>query len=295
MDISELSLAQKEEIASYIQRDNLGVVNKTAQPCKVRDTFYTRYVKRVFDVAISMLLLLVTAPLNLVLAAITYLDVGAPIIFKQQRIGRGGQPFPIYKFRNMTNAVDANNELLPPEQRVTKWGRIARKTSLDELLNFVSILKGDMSIIGPRPLLDCYATRLSERHKGIYEIRPGLECPTLKAVDHALSWQERLENYVWYAEHCSFGVDFRLALRMFSVAFNHKETERRAKAAHGGFMGYGLDGNAIDTKNVPDCFVEEYCAKYGYADLREAIPRQDAGSVIASKEKKADEQQIDGR
>ena len=100
----------------------------------------------------------------------------------------------------MTNETDANGELLPPSQRVTKWGKIARKTSLDELLNFVSVLKGDMSIIGPRPLLDYYFERLSDRHKTIYKVRPGLECPTPQHVDHCLSWQERLDNYVWYAE-----------------------------------------------------------------------------------------------
>ncbi len=155
-DISALSKSEKKEIAGYIMRDNQERVNAAAAPVQVKDTFYTRYGKRFLDIVISLICLIITAPINLVIAVVTYFDVGRPIIFRQQRTGKGEKPFTIYKFRNMTNDVDASGELLPPEQRVTKWGRFVRKTSLDELLNFVSILKVDMSVIGPRPLLDYY-------------------------------------------------------------------------------------------------------------------------------------------
>lgn len=280
-DITGLSLSQKSEIAEYIKRDNLAIVNAKVQKVNVRNSFYTRYGKRLLDILISLCGFIISAPINLIIAIITFFDVGTPIIFKQQRIGKDGKKFAIYKFRNMTNAVDANGELLPPDQRVTKWGKFVRKTSLDELLNFVSILNGSMSIIGPRPLLDYYAERLNDRHKAMYAVRPGLECPTLHKVDHALSWHERLDNYVWYVENCSFLVDLKLCFRIVAVALDRKETARRSKAEHGGLMGYDLDGNIIYTKSVPDQYVEEFCINHGYADLQEAINTRTENSAIA--------------
>lgn len=270
-DITDLSQSQKAEIAGYIARDNLATVNKKLQQVRVRNTIYTRYIKRIIDILISVLALIVTFPINLVIAIVTIFDVGFPIIFRQHRIGKDEKLFTIYKFRNMTNDKDINGELLPPSERVTKWGKFVRKTSLDELLNFVSVLSGSMSIIGPRPLLDYYAERLNARHKMIYAIRPGLECPTLHRVDHPLSWQERLDNYVWYVENCSFLLDVWLAFRMVQIAFDKKSVKQRSSADHGGLLGYDLDGNVIYTKAVPDQFIEEFCEKHGYRDLKEAI------------------------
>ena len=175
VNIDELSLSQKTEIAEYIKNDTLNIVNKKISPVKVKHSFYTCYIKRFFDIVISFIALILTSPINLILAIVTFFDVGNPIIFKQQRVGKGKETFTIYKFRNMTNEKDSRGELLPSEQRVTKWGNFVRKTSLDELLNFLSILKGDMSLIGPRPLLDYYVERLNDYHKTIYEIKPGLE------------------------------------------------------------------------------------------------------------------------
>lgn len=270
-DITELSLSDKNEIASYIKRDTLEHVNKKVQKANVKKSFYTRYGKRFFDIIIGLIGCLITLPVNLIIAVVTFFDVGRPIIFKQQRIGKDEKKFTIYKFRNMTNDRDVNGELLPPSQRVTKWGKFVRKTSLDELMNFVSILNGSMSVIGPRPLLDYYAERINDRHKAIYAVRPGLECPTMSKVDHALSWQERLDNYVWYAENCSFWVDLKLCFRLLETALDRKETNRRSKASHGGLMGYDLEGNVIYTQSVPDQYVEEFCRKHGFNNLQDAI------------------------
>ncbi len=173
----------------------------------------------------------------------------------------------------------------PPSQRVTKWGRFVRRTSLDELLNFVSILKGDMSVIGPRPIMDYYAPRLNKRHKTIYAVRPGLECPTPYKVDHALSWQERLDNYVWYAEHCSFLLDVKLMFRVVAMAFDRKSTAQRSNASHGGLMGYDQEGNVIYTKAVPDQYVEAFCRNHGYADLEEAVEARSVKCEFAGLEK----------
>lgn len=284
-DISGLSQSQKAVIASYIARENLEFVNQRVEKVIVKKSLYTKYMKRLLDILVSATALIVTSPINLVIAVITFFDVGKPIIFKQKRIGQNEQPFFIYKFRNMTNAKDALGELLPPSERVTKWGKFVRKTSLDELLNFVSVLKGDMSIIGPRPLVEYYAGRLNIRHKAIYAVKPGLECPTLDKVDHALSWQERLDNYVWYVENCSFIIDLKLAVRVAQLAFDRKSTSQRSTANHGGFLGYDLDGNVIYTKAVPEKFVEEFCRNYQFVSLDEAInsrenPTQDFDKTL---------------
>lgn len=280
-DITNLSMLQKAEIAGYIKRDNLSAVNQKIQPVHVKENFYTRYGKRLVDIVVALFVLILTAPINLLIAIVTFFDVGSPILFKQQRIGKDQKKFILYKFRNMTNDTDVNGELLPPSERVTKWGGFVRKTSLDELLNFVSILNGSMSLIGPRPLLDYYAERLNDRHKMMYAVRPGLECPTLKKLDHPLSWQERLDNYVWYVENCSLSIDIKLAFRIVQMAFDKKCVALRASANHGGLMGYDLDGNVIYTKAVPDQFIEEFCRKYGYADLNEAITKREQEALSA--------------
>lgn len=286
-DISPLSLTAKAEIAEYIKQDTLDAVNVLVSEAKVKDTFYTRYGKRIVDIVIGLIGFAVSLPFNIVIAIITFFDLGRPIIFKQQRIGRNEKKFIIYKFRNMTNETDVNGELLPPEQRVTKWGRFVRKTSLDELLNFVSILKGDMSIIGPRPLPDYYAERINKRHRAMYAVRPGLECPTLNEVDHVLSWQERLDNYVWYVENCSFLLDVKLMFRVVAVAFDRKSTEERSNSSNSGLMGYDLEGNVIYTKAVPDKYVNEYLEAHRYESLNEAIAGRNEVSLIKrAREKK---------
>lgn len=279
-DITELSKANKEEIASYIKRDNFQTANMLQAPVHVKKTVYTRVFKRWIDFVVALVAFILTLPVNLVIGIVTWFDVGRPIIFRQTRIGKNRRPFTIIKFRNMTNDVDTNGELLPPGQRVTKWGGFVRKTSLDELLNFVSILRGDMSLIGPRPLLDTYEERLSDRHKAMYEVRPGLECPPLGKIDHPLSWEERFENYVWYVENCSLIVDIKLAFRVVSLALDKKSTAIRSAADNGGFLGYGPDGHVIYTKSVPACYVDEFCRNHGYSDLQDAISKRITANAV---------------
>lgn len=273
-DISALSLTEKNEIASYIMRDNLEIVNQKMHTLPAKNTFYIKYGKRSLDIIIAVLMLVLTLPINLIIAVVTFFDVGRPLLFKQTRLGKDMRKFTIYKFRNMTNETDANGELLPPSERVTKWGGFVRKTSLDELLNFVSILNGSMSVIGPRPLHDYYAERLHDRHKMMYQVKPGLECPTPHPIDHELSWGERFDNYVWYAENCSFMLDLKLFFRMFTLVFDRKETQKRSKAGHGGFLGYDEEGNVIYTKSVPEKYVEEFCQMHGFVSLNEAIAQR---------------------
>lgn len=140
-------------LASSIAVRNLEHANEVSDLVAPKTSFYSKTVKRAIDVILSIIALIVCFPVNLVLAIATYFDVGSPIIFKQTRTGKDLEPFTIYKFRNMTNDRDEKGELLPPSQRVTKLGKLFRKTSLDELLNFWSVLKGDipLRILKTRP------------------------------------------------------------------------------------------------------------------------------------------------
>ena len=243
-------------LASVIADTNLELVNRQSVPATPRQTFYTRYGKRVLDIVFSALALLITLPINLVLAVCTYFDVGSPIIFRQLRPGKNGKLFTVIKFRNMNNNRDEHGNLLPPNVRVTKFGTFVRKTSLDELLNFWSVLKGDMSLIGPRPLAKSYMDRLSLRHKMRYAVRPGLECPMLHVPDHKISWAEQFENDVYYVEHVSFLLDVKMVLALVGLVFNKKSSAMRGSAVRGSFMGYYADGTSVNSQYVPKHYVD---------------------------------------
>lgn len=258
MKKSELTKQMRWEIADRLAEDRLPLVNSLEKKVTPQNTIYTNIIKRIIDVVISMIALILTLPVNLIIGIITYFDVGRPIFFKQQRAGKNGKIFYIIKFRNMKNTRDERGELLPPEQRVTRFGKFVRKTSLDELLNFWSILKGDMSLIGPRPLVPEYVHRYSNRHRMRLAVRPGLECPPRRQMNHIWSWQEQFENDVWYVEHVSFIVDCLMVIRLFQFALNRKNSSARAVAGRGTFMGYDLEGNAINLDGVPKDYIEYY-------------------------------------
>lgn len=201
----------------------------------VRNTFYTRYGKRMLDIAFAVPGLIVALPIMLVIAVITYFDIGAPVLFRQVRIGKNCKPFTIIKFRNMTNERDENGELLLAELRVTKIGNAIRRTSLDELPQLLHIIKGEMSIIGPRPLLPEFLCRYDDRQLMRHAVRPGLECPTYNPLDHPWTWEEQFENDIWYVEHCSLKVDIHLCWRMVQMVFDRKGSKIRAAADRGAF------------------------------------------------------------
>lgn len=247
-----LSDAQRATIAEHLARDNRAHASAIAPAVHPRNTIYTRYVKRLFDIVVSAFALVITSPINLVLAIATFFDVGRPLLFHQTRTGKDGEPFRITKFRNMTNETDAHGVLLPPKERITRWGRFVRKTSLDELLNFWSIFKGDMSLVGPRPLIEKYLPRYSDRHMMRHAVRPGLECPILDdSIKELSGWNQRLENDVWYVEHVSFAVDVKMIAALVRMVFDRKQTKSRSLAQRGSFMGYNKNGRAIDQTEIP--------------------------------------------
>lgn len=256
MEKSELTKAMRWKIAEYLAEDRLHEINKTLPAVQLKETFYTRYMKRLLDIIVSFTACIVTVPVNFVIGIITFFDVGQPVLFSQERLGKDGKIFKIVKFRNMRNTRDERGELLPPFQRVTKFGKFVRRTSLDELLNFWSVLKGDMSLIGPRPLVPEYYHRFNSRHMNRMAVRPGLECPPRTLSNHVWTWQEQFENDIWYVENVSFLTDCRMIYNLIRFALDRKSANARAVAARGTFMGYDLEGRAINMDEVPQEYID---------------------------------------
>lgn len=254
-----LTRAQRLEIAEWLAEDRLEEVNKTCKKVMIKETIYSKYVKRIIDIVLSLIALIITLPLNIVIGIITFFDVGRPLFFKQVRAGKNGEPFTLMKFRNMRNTKDENGDLLHASLRVTKFGKFVRKTSLDELLNFWSILKGDMSFIGPRPLVIEYLHRYNQRHYQRLAVRPGLECPPRNLENNSWAWQDQFENDVWYVENISFITDCKLLIQLVRFALDPKASGVRSSVtSKGSFMGYTIDGKAINLDEVPQSYVDYY-------------------------------------
>ena len=246
-------------IAEMVKK-NRDMVNEKSEPVHPRNSFYAKYSKRLLDLIIVFPLFLILLPFQIVMGVITYFDVGSPIFFKQKRTGKDGKPFYLVKFRNMTNDKDEYGNLLPPSQRVTKWGAFVRKYSLDELLNFWSILKGDMTIIGPRPLPSSFDERYSERHKMRTAVKPGLECPSIDAKKSVRLYQEQFENDIWYVENISFLTDIKMIIALVKLVFNSKERGDHATVGGGDFVGYDDNGIAFSMRRIPDKYEKIYQA-----------------------------------
>lgn len=245
---SNLVSNEEERAAQFLRDSYLEYTNKISETVHPKDTVYTRYIKRVLDICISLPAFLILLPFNAVFALCTLIDVGRPILYKQTRVGKDGKTFTMFKFRNMNNKVDKDGRLLPPAQRVTKFGAIMRKLSLDELLNFWSVLKGDMSIIGPRPLPVFIYERMSDRHKMRTAVRPGLECPRVIELDYVdtCKYQRTYENDIWYVEHVSFVQDVKMIFLLVKMVFTFKKRGAQAKGdGVSYFVGYDQDGHAM--------------------------------------------------
>lgn len=174
---------------------------------------YERYLKRTLDVVLSFLALIVLSPVILVVAILVRLKLGTPIFFTQERPGKDEKIFKMYKFRTMTDEKDANGHLLPDSVRLTSFGKFLRSTSLDELPELWNILKGDMSIVGPRPLLIKYLPYYSEREKFRHSVRPGLTGLSQINGRNCLDWDTRLELDVRYSLNITMWTDIQILLK----------------------------------------------------------------------------------
>jgi lipopolysaccharide/colanic/teichoic acid biosynthesis glycosyltransferase len=177
-----------------------------------RGTLYLRWGKRLFDVLASAAALVMLAPALLFLGLLVRLFLGSPVLFRQVRTGRHGWRFTIVKFRSMTDERDGAGALLSDTQRLTRLGRFLRATSLDELPELINVLKGEMSLVGPRPLLPRYDSVYSERERRRFDVRPGITGWAQINGRNDLAWDDRLACDVWYAESCSFRLDVKILL-----------------------------------------------------------------------------------
>src|SRR5690625_1060868 len=178
--------------------------------------------KRFSDVCFSFVLLLILSPLLILLSIITLILLGYPVLFRQLRPGLNGKPFHFYKFRTMTNDRDSNGRLLPDELRMTRFGKFLRKTSLDELPSFYNVLRGDMSLVGPRPLLMEYLPLYNEDQSRRHHVRPGITGLAQVSGRNAGEWEKRFELDVWYVDHRSFLLDIKILCKTFLIVFQRK-------------------------------------------------------------------------
>jgi sugar transferase EpsL len=168
--------------------------------------------KRALDIVAALTGLLLAAPILLLMALAVRVGLGKPVLFRQLRPGLAGRPFMLLKFRTMTDARDEAGELLPDDQRMTPLGRFLRRSSLDELPELINVLKGEMSLVGPRPLLMEYLPHYTPEQARRHEVRPGLTGWAAIHGRNATTWAERLQQDVWYVDHRSFALDCRILL-----------------------------------------------------------------------------------
>ena len=203
--------------------------------------FYEKFVKRFFDIIISFTALVILSPVLLIVALLVKIKLGSPVIFHQQRPGYHEKIFGLCKFRTMTDERDENGELLPDAVRLTKFGKALRATSLDELPELWNILKGDMSLIGPRPLLVKYLPLYNDFQKQRHDVRPGLTGWAQVNGRNTISWEQRFEYDVYYVEHMSFLMDLKILIQTVAVVFKHNDINSATDATMEAFTGTGKD------------------------------------------------------
>ena len=193
--------------------------------------------KRALDVTTAGLGLVLLSPLLVLLAGIVRLSLGSPVLFRQARPGLGGRPFTMLKFRTMRQALNGRGEALPDEQRLGRLGRIFRATSLDELPELWNVLKGDMSLVGPRPLLMEYLPLYSAEQARRHEVRPGITGWAQVNGRNAQSWEERFALDIWYVDHRSTCVDLRILGRTARKVFAREGISHQGEATMPKFRG----------------------------------------------------------
>lgn len=184
---------------------------------------YAKYIKRILDLILSLMALIVLMPLMIIIGILVRINLGSPIIFKQKRPGKNEKIFTLYKFRTMTDKRDIDGNLLPDEYRLTKFGKFLRSTSLDELLELINIIKGDMAIVGPRPLLVEYLPYYTEEEKHRHDVRPGLTGLAQVNGRNLLEWDERLKKDLEYINSISVKNDLFIIFRTIINVIKRKD------------------------------------------------------------------------
>lgn len=195
--------------------------------------------KRLFDVIVASLLLILTAPVMLILAVLIWFDMRGAVLFRQTRPGLNGRPFTLLKFRTMSEAFDETGLPLPDALRMTRIGRMLRHLSLDELPQLLNVLKGDMSLVGPRPLLMEYLSLYSVEQARRHNVPPGITGWSQVNGRNAIDWEKRLAMDVWYVDHACFALDLRILLMTFAKVLGRRDVNAPGEATVSKFCGEG--------------------------------------------------------
>ncbi|QUH19070.1 sugar transferase [Alkaliphilus sp. B6464] len=199
--------------------------------------FYRNYGKRMMDFVLSLIAIIVLSPVLLIVAVLVRLKLGSPIIFKQERPGLNEKIFTMYKFRTMTDGRDEDGELLPNEMRLTRFGGFLRSTSLDELPELWNIVRGDMGIIGPRPLLVQYLELYNDHQKRRHEVRPGLSGLAQVNGRNAISWEDKFNYDVWYVDNFNMLLDIKIIVQTFLKVFRREGVNKSESVTMEKFKG----------------------------------------------------------
>lgn len=199
--------------------------------------FYERFIKRPQDILLSLLAMIVLSPVLLITAILVRTKLGSPVIFKQKRPGLDEKVFTLYKFRTMTDAKDPDGNLLPDEVRLTKFGKLLRSTSLDELPELWNIFRGDIAVVGPRPLLVEYLSRYNEQQRRRHEVRPGLSGLAQVNGRNAISWEDKFKYDVQYVDHVTFLGDWKIIFQTVLNVIKRDGINSETAATMEVFMG----------------------------------------------------------
>ncbi|MDM5285516.1 sugar transferase [Peribacillus frigoritolerans] len=202
-----------------------------------KDGIYRRFIKRAMDFILSLIAIVILSPILLVVALLVRVKLGSPVLFKQKRPGLNEDVFMMYKFRTMTDERDEHGELLPDNVRLTRFGRLLRSTSLDELPELFNILRGDMSIVGPRPLLVQYLPIYNDHQKRRHEVRPGLSGLAQVNGRNAISWENKFNLDVEYVENVSFMGDWKIIFLTIKKVFVREGINSEVAATMEPFKG----------------------------------------------------------
>ena len=197
----------------------------------------SRTTKRLFDLLVSLLLLILLSPVMLVTAVLVRVKLGRPVLFSQERPGLNGKLFRLFKFRTMRDSYDNQGKPLPDEQRLTRFGRFLRASSLDELPELVNVLKGEMSLVGPRPLLTAYLERYTPEQARRHEALPGITGWAQVNGRNALTWEDKFRLDVWYVDHQSFWLDLKILFLTLRKALKREGINAPGSATAPEFMG----------------------------------------------------------
>ena len=198
---------------------------------------YHRFGQRLLDLVLTTVGLIVFGPLLLIVALLVRREIGTPVFFRQQRLGKDGAPFGVIKFRTMTDARDAEGNLLPDDRRMTRFGSLLRRSSLDELPELLNVLRGEMSLVGPRPLFVHYAARYTPEQMHRHNVRPGLTGWAQVNGRNAITWEQKFAYDLWYVEHQSLLLDLKIICRTVGQVLRRSGINETGHATMSEYMG----------------------------------------------------------